>query len=85
MIETMPTIREAVLTTQAALQAGLPVTVGFVCEAASASGGAAQLMSGESLAEAVAALGPYPVTMIFANCAAKTSGGYGPRQPFRSS
>ena len=70
MIETMPTIREAVLTTQAALQTGLPVTVGFVCEAASAPGGAAQLMSGESLADAVAALRPYPVAMIFANCAA---------------
>lgn len=70
MIETMPTIREAVLTTRAALQTGLPVTVGFVCEAGSAAGGAAQLMSGESLADAVAALRPYPVAMIFANCAA---------------
>lgn len=69
MIETMPTIREAVLTTRAALQTGLPVTVGFVCEPAEA-GGAARLMSGESLADAVAALRPYPVTMIFANCAA---------------
>ncbi len=67
MIETMPTIREAVLTTQAALQAGLPVTVGFVCEP---SGGKARLMSGESLVDAVAALAPFPITMIFANCAA---------------
>ncbi len=70
MIETMPTIREAVLTTQAALRTGLPVTVGFVCEPATDAGGAARLMSGESLAEAVAALKPYPVTMVFANCAA---------------
>lgn len=70
MIETMPTIREAVLATQAALQTGLPVTVGFVCEATPAPGGAARLMSGESLAEAVAVLRPYPVAMIFANCAA---------------
>jgi S-methylmethionine-dependent homocysteine/selenocysteine methylase len=70
MIETMPTIREAVLTTQAALQTGLPVTVGFVCEPELESGGGAQLMSGESLAEAVAALQSYPVTMFFANCAA---------------
>lgn len=69
MVETMPTIREAVLTTRAALQTGLPVTVGFVCEAAPEAGGAARLMSGESLADAVAALKPYPVTMIFANCA----------------
>jgi S-methylmethionine-dependent homocysteine/selenocysteine methylase len=69
LIETMPTIREAVLTTQAALQTGLPVTVGFVCAPAEA-GGAARLMSGESLADAVAALRPFPVTMIFANCAA---------------
>ncbi|MDQ2651575.1 MAG: homocysteine S-methyltransferase family protein [Chloroflexota bacterium] len=70
MIETMPTIREAVLTTQAALQTGLPVTVGFVCEPAADAGSAARLMSGESLAEAVKALRPFPVTMIFANCAA---------------
>lgn len=70
MIETMPTIREAVLTTEAALQTGLPVTVGFVCEPAPAEAGGARLMSGESLADAVAALRPYPVTMIFANCAA---------------
>lgn len=70
MIETMPTIREAVLTTQAALQVGLPVTVGFVCEAETGADGAARLMSGESLADAVAALRPFPVAMIFANCAA---------------
>jgi S-methylmethionine-dependent homocysteine/selenocysteine methylase len=70
MIETMPTIREAVVATQAALQTGLPVTVGFVCEPAPARRGAAQLMSGESLADAVEALRQYPVTMIFANCAA---------------
>ncbi|MFT4036568.1 MAG: homocysteine S-methyltransferase family protein [Thermomicrobiales bacterium] len=70
MIETMPTIREAVLTTEAALQTGLPVTVGFVCEPAPVEEGGARLMSGESLADAVAALRPYPVAMIFANCAA---------------
>ena len=70
MVETMPTIREAVVTTRAALQTGLPVTVGFVCKPAAAAGGAARLMSGESLADAVAALKPFPVTMIFANCAA---------------
>ena len=70
MIETMPTIREAVLTTQAALQTGLPVTVGFVCEPAPATEGGARLMSGETLAEAVAAIRPFPVAMIFANCAA---------------
>lgn len=70
MIETMPTIREALVTTRAALQTGLPVTVGFVCGPADRGGGAARLLSGESLAEAVEALGPLPVTMIFANCAA---------------
>lgn len=70
MIETMPTIREAVLTIRAALQVGLPVTVGFVCEPANESEGGARLMSGESLADVVEALAPYPVTMIFANCAA---------------
>lgn len=70
MVETMPTIREAVVTTQAALQTGLPVTVGFVCEPAAEAGGAARLMSGESLADAVAALRTFPVSMIFANCAA---------------
>ncbi|MFN8664763.1 MAG: homocysteine S-methyltransferase family protein [Thermomicrobiales bacterium] len=70
MIETMPTIREAVLATQAALQTGVPVTVGFVCEATPDGGGAARLMSGESLAEAVKALEPFPIAMIFANCAA---------------
>jgi S-methylmethionine-dependent homocysteine/selenocysteine methylase len=70
MIETMPTVREAVLATQVALQTGLPVTVGFVCEPAAEAGAEARLMSGESLAEAVAALEPFPVAMIFANCAA---------------
>jgi S-methylmethionine-dependent homocysteine/selenocysteine methylase len=68
MIETMPTIREAVLTTEAALRTGLPVTVGFVC--GPGPDGEARLLSGETLSEAVAALKPYPVTMIFANCAA---------------
>lgn len=68
MIETMPTIREAVLTTEVAVQTGLPVTVGFVC--GPGPDGEAGLLSGESLAEAVSALEPYPVTMIFANCAA---------------
>jgi len=70
MVETMPTIREATLAAQAALQSGLPVTVGFVCEPSPEHGGAARLMSGESLAAAVEALRPFPVTMIFANCAA---------------
>lgn len=70
MIETMPTIREAVLTTQAALRTGLPVTVGFVCKPAPAAEGGARLMSGESLADAVDALRRYPVAMVCANCAA---------------
>lgn len=69
MIETMPTIREAVLATRSALATGLPVTVGFVCEPGGTEG-AARLMSGESLSEAVAALEALPVAMIFANCAA---------------
>lgn len=69
MIETMPTIREAVLTAQAAVQTGLPVTVGFVCKPGD-NGGTARLMSGESLADAVAALEPLTVAMVFANCAA---------------
>lgn len=68
MIETMPTIREAVAALRAATETGLPATVGFVC-AQPVAGGPVALPSGESLASAVAAVAPLAPAAILVNCA----------------
>ncbi|MGI9253961.1 MAG: homocysteine S-methyltransferase family protein, partial [Thermomicrobiales bacterium] len=57
MAETMPCIAEAAIALQAATETGLPATVGFVCYPGR-DGAAPRLMSGETLAEAVAAVEP---------------------------
>lgn len=67
LIETMPTIREAVVVLRAAAETGLPATVGFVCAQPEADGAVA-LLSGEPLADAVAAVESYKPAAIFANC-----------------
>jgi S-methylmethionine-dependent homocysteine/selenocysteine methylase len=69
MVETMPTTVEAEIALQAALETRLPTTIGFVC-APGAGGEPVRLLSGETLAEAVARVAPLGPAAIFANCAA---------------
>lgn len=69
MVETMPTAAEAAIALQAAVETGLPATVGFVC-AAAVEGEPVRLLSSETLADAVALVTPIDPTAIFANCAA---------------
>lgn len=64
LIETMPTIREAVATTRAAAQTGLPVLVSFVCGAPN------QLLSGEDLVSAVRAVLVFEPAAVLVNCCA---------------
>ena len=69
MIETMPLIREAVVALDAARSTGLPATVGFVC-APVRKGQPVRLLSGELLADAVAAVTPLDPEAILVNCCA---------------
>jgi S-methylmethionine-dependent homocysteine/selenocysteine methylase len=69
MVETMPTSAEAAITLRSAVETGLPSTVGFVC-APGVGGDAPRLLSGETLAEAVAAVAPFAPAAVFVNCAA---------------
>jgi S-methylmethionine-dependent homocysteine/selenocysteine methylase len=69
MIETMPTVAEATIALAAALETGLPATVGFVC-APPTTGEPVRLLSGETLGDAVAAVAPLGPAAIFVNCAA---------------
>jgi homocysteine S-methyltransferase len=62
LVETHPTLREALAAARAALSTGLPVVVSVVCNRAG------QLLSGESLAEAGRALAALPVSAIGVNC-----------------
>lgn len=67
LIETMPTIREAVAALRAARETRLPTTAGFVC--AKPSGDEPVfLLSGEPLADAVAAVAPFSPAAILVNC-----------------
>ena len=68
MVETIPGISEAVIALRAARETGLPVTVGFVC-APALEGGVPALISGESLADAVAAVLPLGPAALLVNCA----------------
>jgi S-methylmethionine-dependent homocysteine/selenocysteine methylase len=68
MVETMPCIAEAVLALQAARETGLDATVGFVC-APAGTGEAPRLLSGETLAAAVAAVERLAPAAILVNCA----------------
>jgi S-methylmethionine-dependent homocysteine/selenocysteine methylase len=62
LIETMNTIREACAALRAAKATGLPVGVSFACDAA------AKLLSGEPLAEALAAVGALDADLVGVNC-----------------
>jgi S-methylmethionine-dependent homocysteine/selenocysteine methylase len=70
MVETMPTAAEAAIALQAALETSLPATVGFVCAPQEAPGAPTRLLSGETLATAVARLIDLAPAAIFVNCAA---------------
>ena len=61
-LETFNTVREARLALQAAHETTLPAVVSFVCDAQ------ARLLSGESLAQAVAAVEPFKPFAILVNC-----------------
>ena len=61
-LETFNTVREARLALQAARETGLPAVISFVCDSHS------QLLSGESLAEAVTAVEPLKPFAILVNC-----------------
>jgi S-methylmethionine-dependent homocysteine/selenocysteine methylase len=69
MVETMPTAAEAAIALRAALESGVPGIVGFVC-APPGEGEALRLVSGETLATAVAAVAPLGPAAILVNCAA---------------
>lgn len=62
LVETHPTLREALAATRAALSTGLPVVTSFVC---SREG---RLLSGESLAEAAAQVARLPIAAVCVNC-----------------
>lgn len=62
LVETMPTVREAVAATRAATATGLPVVTGLVCDLEG------RLLSGESVDAAVAALTPLGPAALVINC-----------------
>lgn len=62
LIETMNSIREACAAVRAAKATGLAVWVSFAC------GDAAQLLSGETLADALAAVGSLAPDLVGVNC-----------------
>lgn len=62
LVETMPTIREARAATRAAVRTGRPVLVGFACDTRG------RLLSGESVADAAAAIEPESPAALLINC-----------------
>ena len=62
LVETMNTIREACAAARAAQATGLPVWVSFACDDAS------KLLSGETLAAALAAVGALEPVLVGVNC-----------------
>lgn len=68
MVETMPTSAEAGLALRAALETGLPATVGFVC-AEPVAGRPVRLLSGEALTDAARRTLPLGPAAVFVNCA----------------
>ncbi len=69
VVETMPTIGEAVVALRAARETGLAATVGVVV-APPGDDEVPRLLSGETLADAVAAFEPLGPAAILVNCAA---------------
>jgi S-methylmethionine-dependent homocysteine/selenocysteine methylase len=68
MVETMPTAAEAAIALRAAVETGMPATVGFVCAPLQA-GEPVCLLSGETLADAVAVVNDLGPAAVFVNCA----------------
>lgn len=68
MVETIPTAAEAVVALQAAVETGLPVTIGFVCMQPRPDE-LVRLLSGEPLAAAVTSVSSLAPAMVFVNCA----------------
>lgn len=64
LVETMNTVREAVAAARAGVATGLPTLVCFVC------GPDGRLLSGESLADAAAAVVPLGIAAVGVNCTA---------------
>jgi len=62
LAETMNTVREAIAVARAARATELPFCVSFVCD------GAARLLSGEPLADAIAAVLPFEPDLVGVNC-----------------
>jgi S-methylmethionine-dependent homocysteine/selenocysteine methylase len=62
LVETMNTVKEAAAASEAAAATGLPLGVSFVCNQD------AELLSGESLAEAVAAVEVFNPSFLSINC-----------------
>ena len=62
LVETQNSIREAAVATRSAANTGLPVFVSFVCNRKG------RLLSGESLAAAVAVVGEWSPAAVLANC-----------------
>jgi S-methylmethionine-dependent homocysteine/selenocysteine methylase len=62
LIETINTLREGVAAARAGREAGAEVLVSFVCD------GAARLLSGEPLAEAIDAVAAFAPRMVGVNC-----------------
>jgi S-methylmethionine-dependent homocysteine/selenocysteine methylase len=62
LVETMITVREAVAATRAATATRLPVWVSFACD------DRARLLSGEPLADAVAAVAAFAPALVGVNC-----------------
>jgi S-methylmethionine-dependent homocysteine/selenocysteine methylase len=62
LVETMPTVREAVAATAAATETGLPTLVSFVCD------DTGRLLSGESLTDAIRAVRPFAPSALLVNC-----------------
>jgi S-methylmethionine-dependent homocysteine/selenocysteine methylase len=62
LVETMNTAREARAAARAAKATGLPIWVSFVCD------GAARLLSGESLADALEAIAALEPDLVGVNC-----------------
>lgn len=67
LVETMPTIREAVAATRAARATGKPVLTSFVCNTAG------RLFSGETVTAAVEAVAPLGVAGLLINCTPSTT------------
>ena len=62
LVETINTIREAVIITELAIATGMPVVVSFVCDREG------KILSGETLTEAASQLLPLGISAIGVNC-----------------